>query len=132
MTCRSSDQGKRSRHDPQTSWHGGCRRYGHRCRRTAPGLAHAGACWRVVVAVNQIEGDALAPVVLGRAVSLYPLAILPALTAGVLGALLSVPLTAVVWTGITTWTETGTREWSSPLGLADDQHACFGVGWRVG
>ena len=66
----------------------------------------------IVVAVNQIEGDVLAPVVLGRAVSLHPLAILLALTggaivAGILGALLAVPITAVVWTAITAWSETG-------------------------
>jgi len=62
--------------------------------------------------VNQIEGDVLAPLVLGRAVSLHPLAILLALTggaivAGILGALLAVPITAVVWTGILAWAETG-------------------------
>lgn len=66
----------------------------------------------IVVAVNQIEGDVLAPLVLGRAVSLHPLAILLALTggaivAGILGALLAVPITAVVWTGILAWAETG-------------------------
>lgn len=66
----------------------------------------------IVVAVNQIEGDVLAPAVLGRAVSLHPLAILLALTggaivAGILGALLAVPLTAVGWTAITAWAETG-------------------------
>ncbi|HEU4542291.1 MAG TPA: AI-2E family transporter [Jiangellaceae bacterium] len=66
----------------------------------------------IVIAVNQIEGDVLAPAVLGRAVSLHPLAILLALTggaivAGILGALLAVPVTAVVWTAITAWAETG-------------------------
>ena len=65
----------------------------------------------IVVAVNQIEGDVLAPAVLGRAVSLHPLAILLALTggaivAGILGALLAVPITAVVWTAIMAWAET--------------------------
>lgn len=69
----------------------------------------------IVVAVNQIEGDVLAPVVLGRAVSLHPLAILLALTggaivAGIIGALLAVPITAVVWTAITAWAETGRTE----------------------
>jgi predicted PurR-regulated permease PerM len=60
----------------------------------------------VVIAVNQIEGDVLAPVVLGRALSLHPLAILLALTvAGIIGALLSVPLAAVAWTAVTTWNE---------------------------
>lgn len=63
----------------------------------------------VVVAVNQLEGDLLAPVVLGNAVSLHPLAVLLAIAtgfilAGVLGALLSVPLLAVGWTI--------TREWN--------------------
>ncbi len=65
----------------------------------------------VIIAVNQLEGDLLAPVVLGRAVRLHALAILLALTAGtilagIVGALLSVPLTAVAWTVV--------REWSGP------------------
>jgi putative heme transporter len=64
----------------------------------------------IVIAVNQLEGDILAPVVLGKAVSLHPLAILVALTAGtilagIIGALLSVPLAAVAWTAVTTWSE---------------------------
>lgn len=62
----------------------------------------------VVIAVNQLEGDILAPVVLGKALSLHPLAILLALTAGtivagIIGALLAVPLAAVAWTAVTTW-----------------------------
>ncbi len=64
----------------------------------------------VVIAVNQLEGDILAPVVLGKALSLHPLAILLALTAGtilagIIGALLAVPLAAVAWTAVTTWAE---------------------------
>lgn len=64
----------------------------------------------VVIAVNQIEGDVLAPIVLGRAVALHPLAILLALTAGailagVIGALLSVPLAAVVWSAVRAWND---------------------------
>ncbi|HWS57668.1 MAG TPA: AI-2E family transporter, partial [Actinotalea sp.] len=48
------------------------------------------------------------PVVLGRAVRLHALAILLALTAGtilagVIGALLAVPLTAVGWTVVREW-----------------------------
>ena len=66
----------------------------------------------VVIAVNQLEGDLLAPVVLGRAVRLHALAILLALTAGtivsgIIGAFLAVPLTAVGWTVI--------REWRGPV-----------------
>lgn len=64
----------------------------------------------VVVAVNQLEGDILAPIVLGRALALHPLAILLALTAGtivagVIGALLAVPLVAVAWTAVVSWRE---------------------------
>jgi len=66
----------------------------------------------VVIAVNQLEGDLLAPLVLGRAVRLHPLAILLALTAGtivgvIVGALLAVPLAAVAWTVV--------REWNGPV-----------------
>lgn len=53
----------------------------------------------VIVAVQQLEGHILAPVVLGRAVELHPLAAIAALTAGavllgVLGAFLSIPIAA--------------------------------------
>ena len=70
----------------------------------------------VVIAVNQLEGDLLAPLVLGRAVRLHPLAILLALTAGtivggIVGALLAVPLAAVAWTVV--------REWNGPVPLAE-------------
>ncbi|GAA4286543.1 AI-2E family transporter [Georgenia daeguensis] len=68
----------------------------------------------VVVAVNQLEGDFLAPVVIGRTLSLHPLVILFALTAGtilagVVGALLSVPITAVVWAAVKEWWATSPR-----------------------
>lgn len=62
----------------------------------------------VVIAANRLEGDLLAPVVLGNAVSMHPLAILLALTAGlivggIVGGLLAVPLFAVLWTVVTAW-----------------------------
>lgn len=62
----------------------------------------------VVIAVNQLEGDLLAPVVLGKALSLHALAILLALTAGtilagIIGALLAVPIAAVAWTVVKEW-----------------------------
>ncbi len=58
----------------------------------------------VIVVVQQVEGDLLAPVVLGKATSLHPLATLAALTAGavllgVLGAFLAIPVTASVTRG---------------------------------
>lgn len=54
----------------------------------------------VVVIVQQVEGDVLAPLVLGRAVRLHPVVILGALTAGaiiggLIGAFLAVPVAAV-------------------------------------
>lgn len=62
----------------------------------------------VVIAVNQLEGDLLAPVVIGKALALHPLAILLALTAGtilagIVGALLSVPIAAVAWAVVKEW-----------------------------
>jgi predicted PurR-regulated permease PerM len=65
----------------------------------------------VVIAVNQIEGDLLAPVVIGKALALHPLAVLLALTAGtivagIVGALLAVPIAAVAWGAIKEWKAT--------------------------
>ncbi|WP_459312625.1 AI-2E family transporter [Arthrobacter sp. MDT2-2] len=62
----------------------------------------------VVVLVNQLEGNFLQPVVMGHTLSVHPLVILVALTAGtvlagIIGAILSVPLTAVAWAGIKAW-----------------------------
>lgn len=62
----------------------------------------------VVVLVNQLEGNFLQPVVMGRTLSVHPLVILLALTAGtilagIIGAILSVPLTAVGWAAIKAW-----------------------------
>ena len=55
----------------------------------------------VVLAVQQIEGNVLQPALLGRAVSLHALAVVLAISAGavlagIIGALLSVPLVAVL------------------------------------
>jgi predicted PurR-regulated permease PerM len=54
----------------------------------------------VVVVVQQVEGDVLAPLVLGRAVRLHPIVILAVLTGGaviggLIGAFLAVPTAAV-------------------------------------
>ncbi|MDP9066939.1 MAG: AI-2E family transporter [Actinomycetota bacterium] len=53
-----------------------------------------------ILVIQQVEGDVLQPIVMGKAVSLHPVAILLALTAGavvagVIGAFLAVPVTAV-------------------------------------
>ncbi|VXB73418.1 conserved membrane hypothetical protein [Arthrobacter sp. 9AX] len=63
----------------------------------------------VVIAVNQLEGDLLQPIVMGKSLQLHALVILMALTAGtilagIVGAVLSVPLTAVAWAIIQVWT----------------------------
>ncbi len=63
----------------------------------------------VVVLVNQLEGNFLQPVVMGQALHLHALVILLALTvgtvlSGVVGAVLSVPLTAVGWAIVKIWT----------------------------
>lgn len=65
------------------------------------GLARALAVLAVVVGVQQLEGNILAPLVLGRAISLHPLVVLVAITAGavtlgVLGAFLAVPVAASI------------------------------------
>jgi predicted PurR-regulated permease PerM len=62
----------------------------------------------VVVLVNQLEGDLLAPFVLGKSLNLHALVVLLALTAGTIlggitGAILSVPIAAVSWAVIKTW-----------------------------
>jgi putative heme transporter len=62
----------------------------------------------VVVGTNQLEHHFLQPVLMGRVLSIHGLVILLALAAGttlagIIGALLAVPLTAVGWTVIKTW-----------------------------
>lgn len=64
------------------------------------GLVDAVLVAALVVVVQQVEGDVLAPVVMGRPLALHPVVILVVLTAGavgagLLGAFLAVPLTAV-------------------------------------
>ncbi|MGO1770186.1 MAG: AI-2E family transporter [Microbacterium sp.] len=62
----------------------------------------------IVIVVNQLEGNLLQPVLMGRALKLHALAILIALTigtvlAGILGAVLAVPIAAVAWGIIQVW-----------------------------
>lgn len=71
----------------------------------------------LVLVVQQVEGDVLAPLVLGRAVRLHPVTILLALTAGsvlagIIGAFLAVPLAAVGKTVI--------EHYRPPVDLAGD------------
>jgi putative heme transporter len=62
----------------------------------------------IVVAVNQLEGDLLQPVIMSQSVSLHPLVVLVALAAGaivagIVGALLAVPVVAVAWAIVKVW-----------------------------
>ena len=62
----------------------------------------------IVVGVNQLEGNLLQPVVMGRTLRLHPLVILVALTAGtvlasITGAVLAVPIAASMWRAIQVW-----------------------------
>lgn len=64
----------------------------------------------IVVVVNQLEGNFLQPVVLGRSLKLHELVVLVALTVGtvlggIIGTLLSVPIAAVGWALVTAWNE---------------------------
>jgi len=62
----------------------------------------------IVVVVNQLEGNFLQPVVMAQSLKLHPLVILVALTAGtilagIIGAVLAVPIAAVGWAIVKTW-----------------------------
>jgi predicted PurR-regulated permease PerM len=73
------------------------------------GLVQALIVLAVVIAVNQLEHHFLQPVLMGKVLSIHGLAILLVLAAGtvvagIVGALLAVPITAVGWTVLKTWT----------------------------
>jgi predicted PurR-regulated permease PerM len=62
----------------------------------------------VVVLVNQLEGNFLQPVLMGRSMKLHAFVILVALTVGtvlggIVGAVLAVPITAALWGAVQVW-----------------------------
>ncbi|UFU04482.1 AI-2E family transporter [Ruania suaedae] len=70
----------------------------------------------IVVLVNQLEGNFLQPVVMARTLSLHPLVILIALTAGTVlvgltGAILAVPIAASIWGAVQVWDGPDTPAW---------------------
>jgi len=72
------------------------------------GIVHALIVVGIVVLVNQLEGNFLQPVLMGRALKLHSLVILIALTVGtllggIIGAVIAVPLTAVAWSIVKVW-----------------------------
>lgn len=69
------------------------------------GVIDAALVVAAIVAIQQVEGDLLYPNVVGRMIRLHPVAILLILTAGtvvagIVGALLSIPVAAAAWTAI--------------------------------
>jgi predicted PurR-regulated permease PerM len=74
----------------------------------------------LVVVVNQLEGNFLQHVVMGRALKLPALVILLALTigtvlSGILGAVLAVPIAAVAWGIVKVWDGPQTpARWARP------------------
>ena len=61
-----------------------------------------------MILVNQLEGNFLQPVLMGRSMKLHAFVILVALTVGtavggIVGAILAVPITAAVWGVIQVW-----------------------------
>lgn len=63
----------------------------------------------IVIGINQLDGHILQPIVMGRSLHLHGLVILLALAAGVIlagiiGAVLAVPLAAVAWAVFQVWT----------------------------
>jgi putative heme transporter len=86
-----------------------------------PVIALALVVW--IIIVNQVEGNILQPIIMGRTLSLHPLLILLALTVGtivggIFGAILAVPYTAVAWTVIQVWA-TGYQAGPDPV-LGED------------
>lgn len=62
----------------------------------------------VVIAVNQLEGDLLQPVVMGKSLKLHALVILLALAigtilGGIIGAVIAVPIAASAWAAVKIW-----------------------------
>jgi predicted PurR-regulated permease PerM len=69
------------------------------------GVVDAAFVVGAIVAIQQIEGDLLYPNVVGRMIRLHPVAILLVLTAGtvvagIIGALLAIPVAAGIWTAV--------------------------------
>mgnify|MGYP000288823489 FL=1 len=78
----------------------------------------------VVIVVNQLEGNFLQPVVMGQALNVHALVILLALTAGtilagIIGAILAVPLVAVAWAAIKAW---NSADVITPETIAEAEH----------
>lgn len=72
------------------------------------GLSTAITVAVIILVVNQLETHVLQPAIMGRSVKLYPLVILLTLligsiAAGIFGAIVAVPVTAVIWDAMKLW-----------------------------
>ncbi|MBF6464842.1 AI-2E family transporter [Nocardia beijingensis] len=95
------------------------------------GLVTALIVLGIIIAVMQLEGHVLQPLLLGRAVSIHPLAVVLAITAGVViggiaGGLLAVPLVAVMNTAIRSLLD-GPEELYEELQTGDDHRGLYAV-----
>jgi predicted PurR-regulated permease PerM len=73
----------------------------------------------LIVLIGQFEGHVLQPLVMSKAVHLHPLAVGVAVAcgtvlAGIVGAVVAVPLVAVLYSSIRFWVNTGSRSGFSP------------------
>ncbi|MFR9750439.1 AI-2E family transporter [Nocardia sp. 004] len=93
------------------------------------GLVTALIVLGVIILVMQLEGHVLQPLLLGRAVSIHPLAVVLAITAGVVlggiaGGLLAVPFVAVMNTAIRSLLQ-GPEEMFEDLQTGGNQHGRY-------
>lgn len=74
------------------------------------GLPSALAVAALTIIVNNVDGNLLQPLIVGKSLSLHPLIVLTALTigglvGGIVGTILATPLTAVAWSVIQIWSD---------------------------
>ena len=86
----------------------------------AKGWIYALAALGLIILVNQLESHILQPLVMGRAVSIHPLAVVlgiatGAVLAGIVGALLAVPTIAFIDRSVRVLIGSGTADGESPL-----------------
>ena len=97
------------------------------------GLTSALFVLALILIVQQVEGNVLQPIIIGRAIDLHPLLVLLAVTAGgvtlgILGAFLAVPLAAIVG-GITSDDgQAGEKDQGSAAPPDDEMAAPSGAG----
>ncbi|HEY8449717.1 MAG TPA: AI-2E family transporter [Bacillota bacterium] len=87
-----------------------------------------------LVLIQQLEGNLLAPRIVGQATGLHPLAVLLALlggyeVGGIVGAFAAVPVVAFAWRLANAWPEIR-QVWRAAMPMTPDPGAAQGAGWR--